>query len=280
MHIQSVFGPRRGGRIIAACLALVMLFGCNAARVTQSPAGDLPAPVPQITPVPADGWQRIAPGIEQRDMDLPAVSLTRSGQMAVVRLDPAMVTIRVHYSPGTPYSLEVWRGLLPQASVIVNGGFFDETGYALGLVVSDGQSWGQSFAGYGGMFQVIGDTARVRSLVSEPYWGEGLTQAVQGFPVLIEVGGVLAPQGDGFDQRSRRTWIGQDSAGRILVGVTHNLIALADLQIWLSGGDLDLQIAFGLDGGRSTGMAVTVPGYETEYRAWDQLPTIIAVYSR
>jgi uncharacterized protein YigE (DUF2233 family) len=220
------------------------------------------------------------PGIERRDMDLPTASLTSSGQMAVVRLDPARVALRVHYSPGAPHSLDAWHDLLPQAVVLVNGGFFDEAGYALGLVASAGQMWGQSFSGYGGMFQVIDGAARVRSLVSEPYWGDALTEAVQGFPMLVEVGGVLAPQGDGFDQRSRRTWIGQDSAGRILIGVTHNLIALADLQTWLLGSDLDVRIAFGLDGGRSTGLLVTVPGHEVDYAAWDELPTIIAVYPR
>ena len=278
-HIKILFAPESRGRLIAVWLALALL-GCNAARVTQSPASTSFPPVQQATPVPADGWQIVTPGIERRVMELPTASLTSSGEMAVVRLDPAWVTFQVHYSPGAPHSLSEWRGLLPAAAVIVNGGFFDDVDFALGLVVSAAQSSGQSFVGYGGMFQVIGDAVRVRSLVHEPYQGEALAHAVQGFPMLVEAGGVLAPHGDGFDQRSRRTWIGQDSAGRILIGVTHNLITLADLQYWLIDSDLNVQIAFGLDGGRSSGMTVTVPGHEIDYAAWDRLPTIIAVYSR
>lgn len=257
-------------------LAALALFGCN---LVLLPDGRQPVPVtatPTLSPVPvANGWEPVSPGVEFR-------RLGSDPEAFLVRLDPAVVTFRVHYSPGDPHSLNEWRTLLPQAWIIINAAFFDEEDQALGLLVSDGQAYGQSFSGFGGMFQVdAAGGVRVRSLVTEPYQGEWLGQAVQAFPMLIEVGGVLAPSGEGFDVPSRRTFVAQDRAGRIILAVIpHDLISLADLQQWLYQSDLDLYIAFGLDGGRSTAMGLYSPAGDRLYPALDQLPSVIAVYPR
>ncbi|MEP0763097.1 MAG: phosphodiester glycosidase family protein [Chloroflexota bacterium] len=258
----------------ACLLAAAVLVGCSLARVDSPPGNDPPA-----SSVPASGWTAIAPGIEQREMALPVASASAQGVALLVRADPAVARLAVQYSPGAARTLGEWQQALPDAQVIVNGAFFDEADRALGLIVSDGQAYGQSFAGFGGMLQVDAAGARVRSLVSSPYQGEPLWQAVQAFPMLIEHGGLLAAQGDGFDQRSRRTWIGQDRAGRIILGVTHTLITLADLQAWLLASDLDLDVAFALDGGRSTGMVIQTPSHQESAPAFDRLPSVVVVYA-
>ncbi|MEB2286657.1 MAG: phosphodiester glycosidase family protein [Anaerolineae bacterium] len=258
----------------AGLLIAVALLGCNLARVDGPPESDPPA-----SSAPMGDWTAIAPGIERREMALPVASASAQGAALLVRADPAVTRLAVHYSPGAARTLGEWQQALPGAQVLVNGAFFDETDRALGLIVSDGQAYGQSFAGFGGMLQVDAAGARVRSLASNPYQGEALWQAVQAFPMLIEHGGLLAPQGDGFDQRARRTWIGQDRAGRIVLGVTHNLITLADLQAWLLAPDLDLDVAFALDGGRSTGMVIQTPSHQESAPAFDRLPSVVAVYA-
>ena len=254
-------------------LACLVLFGCTLTRVADSVT-----PPPPATSAPVSDWQIIAAGIERRDVDL-RLSGGRHARAVVLRLDPALVAFRVHYSPDDPHTITGWRDTLPQAAVILNGSFFDETHRALGLLVSDGQVFGQSFVGFGGMFQVSASGVRVRSLVGEPYYSEALIQAVQAFPMLIEAGGVLAPQGDGFDSRSRRTLIAQDWNGRILVAVIPNdLVSLADVQGWLITSDLDIYVALGLDGGKSSGLTVSVPGYGETYPNLDKVPSVIAVY--
>jgi len=258
----------------AVCLALAMLVGCNAVRVSGNRAI-----TPEAGAKTYAGWQSVAHGIERRDMNLPVASQTAQGKMMLVRLDPAVVTFRVHYSPGAPHWLHEWGDLLPQAAVIVNGGFFDETSRALGLLVSDGMAFGQSFVGFGGMFRVSNSGVRVHSLTSEPYQGEPLEQAVQAFPMLVEAGKMPVLEGGEFDLRARRAWVGQDRAGRVIFGVTHSWISLAELQRWLLSSDLDLQAAFALDGGRSAGLLIHVPGADEIYPAADQLPAVIAVYS-
>jgi hypothetical protein len=254
-------------------LAWLVLFGCTLTRVTDSVTLSPPA-----TSTPVSAWQSIAPGIERRDVDL-RLSGGRRARAAVLRFDPTEVTFRVHYNPDDPHTITGWHDRLPQAAVILNGGFFDETHRALGLLVSDGQIFGQSFVGFGGMLQVSTFGVRVRSLVGEPYQGELLIQAVQAFPMLIEAGGVLAPQGDGFDRRSRRTLIAQDRQGRILVAVIlYDMVSLADLQDWLITSDLDVYIAMGLDGGKSSGLIVSVPGHSETHPNLDEVPSVIAVY--
>jgi uncharacterized protein YigE (DUF2233 family) len=258
---------------------LLLAPGCTLTRATIPPPTPTPTSAP--TPVSGDGWETVRPGIEQRTARVPGQG-PFGAQAMIVRVDPALATFQVAYQPGDPLSLSEWRTALPGAAVIVNGGFFDEFSRALGLVVSEGQAYGQSFSGFGGMFQVTGAGPRVRSLVSEPYLGEPLWHAVQSFPMLIEAGGVLAPRGDGFDVPARRTIIAQDGAGRILLIVTPlSEVSFSAAQDWLLSADLDVRIALALDGGRSTGLALDhVEGPDDLYPAFDRLPSVIAVFPR
>lgn len=258
-------------------IVLFTLLGCNLAVDVSNSVTIRP----EMPPPGTESWQVVAPGIEHRDMTI-RLDGSRSVRAILVRLDPAWITFRVHYRPAAPYTISGWRERLPGAAIIVNGGFYDTDDYAVGMVVSDGQVYGQSYSGFGGMFQVdTGGLARVRSLVTEPYQGEALSQAVQAFPMLIEAPGVRAPQDGGFDDSSRRTLIGQDIAGRIIVVVIpRQSISLNDLQTWLLASDLDVQIALALDGGRSTGMVISTPGYSAVYPSLDKVPDVIAVYAR
>jgi uncharacterized protein YigE (DUF2233 family) len=252
-------------------LLLVCALGCNLTRTTVPDV----SPLPPTTVVDDSPWQAIVPGIEHRKVEVQALGTTA----VLVRCDPAFVTFQVHYAPGQPYGLDEWRAMLPGAVVILNAGFFNELYEALGLLVSSGQTYGQSYEGFGGMFQVSQNGVRVRSLVSEPYRGEPLWQAVQAFPMLVEAGGIIAPQGAGFDDRSRRTAVGQDRNGRIVFVIfPYGRISLDELQNWLLASDLDLHIAVALDGGRSTGMLITTPDHQETYSALDRLPAVVAVY--
>jgi exopolysaccharide biosynthesis protein len=270
MNGWNIHPPRR---LAAACLFALIVLGCNLSRVTEQVT--LPTPA---TPSPVSDWQIVAQGIERRDVIM-RLNGGREARAALVRIDPAAVTFRVHYSPDDPHTINEWRDVLPDAAVIVNGSFFDGDRQALGLLASDGQHFGQSFMGFGGMFQVTDSGPRVRSLVGEPYQGESFIQAVQAFPMLIEAGGVLASQDEGFTQRNRRSVIAQDRDGRIIIAVVaQDRVSLADLQGWLITSDLNVYIALGLDGGKSTGLVVNAPGHSETIPNLDAVPAVIAVY--
>ncbi len=249
-------------------LAAILLNGCVAPTV------------PVIDPTAGTGWELLAPGLERRS--------TRPGgdypltQIVALRIDPAYYRFRVHYRPGDPLNLSAWRADLPGAVAFVNGNYFDPQNRALGLVVADGSAYGQAYQGMGGMLQVANGGVRVRSTILEPYAGEPLEQAVQAFPMLITNGRASFSNPEN-DRISRRTVVGQDTQGRIVLIVTASVVGmrLVDLSSYLAASDLDLVNAVNLDGGGSTLLALNVPGQPTmQIASFDPVPTVLAVYPR
>lgn len=238
-------------------------------------------PVSRTPPPPTDtGWETLAPGLERR-FYRPGEEYNLT-QFIALRIDPAYFTFRVHYRPGDPLSLTGWSNALPGAVAFINGNFFDTQDHALGLVVADGVAYGQAYQGMGGMLQVQNGGVRVRSTILEPYVGESLEQAVQAFPMLITNGQASFANTQG-DRISRRTVVGQDIYGRIVIIATTSLVGmrLVDLSSYLASTDLQLVNAVNLDGGGSTLLSLRVPG-ETPYEvlSLDAVPTVLAIYPR
>jgi hypothetical protein len=237
-----------------------------------------PAPPPTqssvfstATPLPA--WEEVFPGLTWREVRV-VLSNGFEERISLFRIDPALNRFRVLYSPAQPEFVSAWDNT---ARLVFNAAFFDENNAALGLLVTDGQMFGQSYVDFGGMFQVSSDgTAQVRSLVAEPYQlGETFEQAVQGFPMLLRPDGTLYT--DVGDERARRTVIGQDVAGNILlVVVPHETFTLAEMATWLaSDPELKLEVALNLDGGSSTGYYA---GPNNIVPSYVRLPAVVAVY--
>lgn len=260
---------------LAILMGVLILSGCNLTTTTQATAPIPPTPAP--SPTPADGWKHVATGVLTKNLTIEPPYVVAEFEVVVVRIDPQAVEFQVHYEPRQWYTMGEWRDLLRDEVVILNANFFSPEAEAVGLVVSDGLPYGRTFRGYGGMFQVQDDVARVRSLVSNPYVPEQFDHAVQGFPMLIEAGGNLARTGRGFDDLARRTVIAQDSAGHILMLITPTgNITFRNLMQWLQQSPLDIDIAFNLDGGKSTGMVLD----GRIYPSINPIPVVIAVYPR
>lgn len=267
--------------LILLCLIL-SLAACATVDVPQpivrGSALIEPAPTEQPTtpanPHNAD-WQQIAPGVEVRTITPPQAALA---QMVVVRLDPTLVQFRVHYRPGEPRLIGQWQAELPDAAVIVNANFFTPEHLITGMLVSDGQTFGRSFTDRGGMFSIQNGQPVIQSLIAQPYDGRPLEQAVQAFPVLVHER-TAAYQRATDTRASRRTVIGMDSQGRVLLMATPGIgLGLYDLSQYLASTDLDLVTAFNLDGGRSTMMAIAATRYIIN--SFDAVPAVLAVYPR
>lgn len=262
--------PLRRFSLPLVCLALLAACGCTLA----SPA---PPPTPTSTPTPAAGWQTLMPGLDQRTY-YPAD--LRLAELRVLRVDPAYFTLRAHYRPGDPLSAADWNSALPGAAAFVNANFFDLNDNILGLLVADGVPHGSAYTDRGGTLLVQNGLPRVRSNIFEPYYpGEPLEQAVQGFPMLVQDGAPAFTSRQN-DRATRRTAAGQDRSGRILLLATPLLgLTLADLSAFLAASDLDLHIAFNLDGGGSSLMVHTgSPPYILP--SLDPVPAVLAVYPR
>lgn len=217
-------------------------------------------------------WQTIALGLEQRTYQ------TETGVLLeVVRIDPTYYQFRVHYRAGEPLTLKAWREQLPNVAAFINANFFDPQYQVLGLLVSDGQVYGRSYRN-GGTFVVQNGIPRVRATEYEPYQGEALEQAVQAFPLLVYNTQAAFTNSQEL-VASRRSVIGQDSQGRILLMVTPGFgLGLYPLSQYLATTDMDLVTAFNLDGGGSA-LLYSAP---TDYGipSFDAVPAVLAVYAR
>lgn len=262
---------------------LLVLAGCNLAEPSLSPATLDPIPTQELADVdvegnPAQRWVVLAPGLEQRNY-LPGSN--RLSEIVALRFDPQFYTFRVHYSPGEAQTLNRWIGTLPDPVAFVNGNFYDQDDHIVGLLVTDGTSYGQAYEGFGGLFAIQGDHVAVRSSSLESYRGEHLDQAVQGFPMLLQ-NGVAAYGNDSTDRVARRTVVGQDVRGRIILMATPLVgMELVELSNFLASSDAELVNAFNLDGGGSTLMYNALgQGGPFALRSFDPVPAVLAVYRR
>ena len=261
-------------------ILIVSSFACN---LSTSPTSTVLPTVEfqEATPSPT-GWIELNPGIEYREIDVePVIGL--GFKMQVIRIDPNQNSFQVFYEPNNLLSSLDWQARLAEARVIINANFFNEQNQAMGLVASNGQIYGTSYLGFGGMFFVdVNGNLEVRSLVQSSYYGENLAQAVQGFPMLVEYGGVMSSTGAGFDTPARRTMLAQDYTGHILLISTGNgQLSLREAQQWLGQSGLNINIAFNLDGGKSSMMILRpAQGEALHIPAFAKVPVVLAVYGQ
>jgi uncharacterized protein YigE (DUF2233 family) len=272
---------------IGLLIAAAVLTACSLSHV-PTPA-DPPAviantpiatPRPTVTPVPSDtGWQLVYSGVEYRE--LKATYGDRSDRLYLARIDPAQAQLRVLYNPDRPQRVSGWLSDT-QALLIVNGNYFDPENRALGLVIQDGQIvGGASYQGFGGMFAVSGDEARVRWNGAEPYAGEPLDYALQNFPMLVLPGGAPNLEIDDNGRVAPRTAIGQDRSGRIVLVVSPGAaFTLTDFGQWLAASDLELDRALNLDGGTSSGLMLRRGDQLLGTDSWVSVPDVIAVAAK
>jgi hypothetical protein len=274
---------------LVAFLLLLVVAACAPARATPTAtptSTSLPTKTalptatrpPAATPEPEDtGWKPLAPGVEWRR--LWADTGVGRERLRLVRLDPDQVRLRVVYQPAHPRRISQWAAALPGALLVVNAGYFTPEKQVTGLLISDGLPSGQPYDDFAGMLAVSADgQVSLRWLRTWPYQPhEGLVQAVQSFPVLVKPGGVMGfPPDADQGQRSRRTVVAQDTAGRIVLLVSPGpRFSLHELAVWLTESDLALDIALNLDGGNSTGLWLR--DHDDQIDSPEIIPAVIVV---
>src|SRR5689334_14075789 len=128
---------------------------------TLVPATATPAP-PTAIPTLDANWSTVGSAIQYRRLSF-RNSQGQDVSVLVARIDPTKATFKVKYTPGNPRGINDWALALPGASLIINGNYFDKSNNSIGLVATDGNLFGSSVGrNDSGLFQVIGDSARVR----------------------------------------------------------------------------------------------------------------------
>lgn len=269
MRSRSFFWPIS---LLCCLLLLSLLTACDVMpTITIGQSGQTPTPT-------INTWTKTAPGVEVRSevWNSPS-SAGVSDTVSIVRFDLHYVKLSVAYQPDQPLSMQEWMQK-EHATALINGGYFDGQDNATALVISNGQTFGDSYDGFGGMFDVDAQgQAQVRSLTEQPYRpSEGLTQATQCTPMLLLNG--KRTQFDADKKASPRSVVAIDKQGRLLFIVSPGIeFTLDDMANLLAKSDLNLVNALNLDGGSSTGLYVNAGSQSVNIDSYVNLPIVIVV---
>ncbi len=257
---------------LCCLLLLFVLTGCGALPTITFGQGA------QTSPTTTDAWSSAAPGVETRQENWKSPDGDGASDLVtIVRFDLHRVKLSVAYQPDHPLSMQEWTQK-EQPAALINGGYFDGLDHATALVISNGQTSGTSYQGFGGMLAVDAQgNVQLRSLHEQPYDpAESLTQATQCSPMLLLNG--QRTQFNTDTKMSPRSVVALDKQGRLLFiaspGSAFTLNEMADL---LARSDLSLVTALNLDGGSSTGLYVNAGSQSVAIDSYVNLPLVIVV---
>lgn len=258
--------------LLVACSVApgVTIGGTPTTSSTSTTSGD--SSTPQI-----NVWSKVATGVEIRYEHWKSQG-NNEDTVTIVRFDVRSIHLSVEYQPTEPLSMSEWKQKEPGATLIINGGYFDQQNNATALVVSDGEAFGTSYNGFGGMLSVD-DQGHIilRSLSQHPYdANEQLQQATQSAPMLVLAG--KPTQFNANAASSRRSVVATDKQGRLLFIVSPEMaFSLGELQDLLVGSDLSIDTALNLDGGASTGLFVKEGNSSVLIDSLAKLPIVVIV---
>ncbi len=269
---------------LTLCLVVCSLVGCDLLPSTSS--SGTPTTTATTNQPPEQGtpqlntWYSGTKGVEVRYEDWKSPG-NNEDTVTIVRFDLRHITLSVAYQPTQPLSMGGWMQQ-EHATAIINGGYFDNQNNATALVVSNGQSFGSSYTGFGGMLSVDSNGhIALRSLSQQPYdpSNEQLRQATQSSPMLVSGG--KATQFNANAAGSRRSVVAMDKQGRLLfITSPGTAFSLSELEDLLAGSDLSIDRALNLDGGASTGLYVNAGKQQVAIDSFTTLPIVIIVKAK
>jgi hypothetical protein len=183
-------------------------------------------------------------------------------RILLARVDPNKFRFEIHNAPAGGQELTDWMRIL-NASLVINGSYFARDGYPDTPLLSNGVASGpKDYQASHGAFVTSDEFTGIRDL-QQADWRELFRQSRHGFvsyPLLIGPG----PSRIRADWRwlANRTFVGQDSAGRIVIGTTKEaFFSLDRLAEFLKQAPLDLSLALNLDGGPVACQGIAVKAF-------------------
>jgi len=222
----------------------------------------------------------VATGVEVRyeDWKIPG---SDDDTVTIVRFDIHKIKLSIGYQPKQPLLMSEWMQQ-EHAIAMINGGYFDPQFKATALVISNGNVFGESYTGFGGMLSADAHgTVSLRSLRQQPYNPntEQLQQATQSSPMLM-LGGKRT-QFNADASQTRRSVVAMDKQGRLLfIASPDQVFSLDQLADQLASSDLSIETALNLDGGASTGLYVNGGSSHVAIDSLAKLPLVVIVRAR
>jgi len=223
---------------------------------------------------PETRWQVIAPGVEMKMLSVGEGSAFNGAtKIIALRTTPS----RIKILKGETRNAVAWRQD-EKSLAIINGGFFDPQGKTLGLRVSDGEKKGGLHDADWGVFFIRKGKAGVlhtREFKRQYTSLRNISQAVQCGPRLVVDGQTT----DLKPQTARRTGVGIQRDGRIIIAVSEGALAFDDwANLWAASDGLNCRDALNLDGGGSTQISLKTKKKSLEVSGLWPVPDVIAIH--
>ena len=207
-------------------------------------------------------WRELAPGLEFATLRGEPYCRSGSTAIAVVRLDPERVRLRVHHFSqvgGRPLDVVEWQRFTGALAVFNAGQFYPDWQY-MGLLASGGH-WlsRRPHPGYHAALvadrQGPGLGARVLDLSLNAKDPDSLewNEVAQSFMLFDSTGALRVRRSERI---ANRTIVGEDHHHRLLIMVTEGAYSLTDIAYVLQHSRLQLKQAMSMDGGRESEMVI------------------------
>jgi hypothetical protein len=215
----------------------------------------------------AFAWREISSGFDVGEIPVIAAG-SEVDRILIARVDPARFKFVVRNAPAGDKHLDDWMKEL-NATLVVNGSYFTPDGTPETPIVSEGKPLGPgSYNSTHGAFVSSGGSAALRDLAHED-WRivlKDADNALVSYPLLIAPDGSTSrvPKGSGW--LANRSFVGEDRAGRIIIGTTKGaFFSLDRLAEFLKQSPLDLVMALNLDGGPVACQAIHLDDFRRRY---------------
>jgi len=220
-------------------------------------------------------WQSIGIGFEVAEMPVMAgddeVDRIELARIDPARIDPARFRFVLRNAPAGDKDLDAWMTELG-AGLVVNGSYFSTHGRPATPFLSDGVQLGpRDYDARAGAFVASTGFVGIRDLRRSDWQTafQGAENAMVSYPLLVA---------DGLEQVAHpsrwlasRSFVGQDAAGRIIIGTTRDaFFSLDRLARFLRDAPLALTMALNLDGGPVACQGIALNGFTRKtYGKWE-----------
>jgi hypothetical protein len=210
-------------------------------------------------------WQALDHGFEVAELPVLAGE-TEVDRILLARIDPAHFTFQVATRASRDRDALDWMKHLG-AVLVINGSYFSRYGTAATPLLSARILSGPAdYDARHGAFVASPSFVGIRDLAHQ-HWREafhGADHAMVSYPLLIGADGKSRSKGDAR-WLANRSFVGQDSTGRIVLGTTRDaFFSLDRLAAFLRVAPLDLKLALNLDGGPIACQAVDLKDFRRD----------------
>jgi hypothetical protein len=217
---------------------------------------------------PGTRWRTIRPGLEFATMNGGAYCRRGSSEIAMLRIDPARVRVRVHHyemaPERRPMDIVEWQRVTGAEAVFNAGQFLPDWRY-MGLLVCGGTVVSRRLHPTFRAALVAdpldgGAAARVLDLEREPLAPDSMRwrEVAQSFMLFDREGKVRVRN---TDKVANRTVVGEDRRGRLVVFTTEGGYTLDDFAHLIRRTPLEISHAMVMDGGNEAQMCVNAGGF-------------------